>query len=142
MTKLTFDASTVEPAEGFTPVPAGRYNVIITESAMMYTKKGDGSYLKLVFKIIEGEHVNRLLWVNLNLDNPNSKAVEIAQRELSAICHACDLTIIEDSQELHGIPISAQVKIRPANGPYAPSNSVSGYKEAIETTEEEEAPWA
>jgi len=140
MTTLKFDASKV--AQEFTPIPAGRYNVIITDSVMMNTKKGDGNYLKLTFKIIEGKHVNKLLWANLNLDNPNPKAVEIAQRDLSKICIACGIPLIENTQELHGIPISACVTIRPASGPYAPSNTVSNYKEAVEAIEAtEEAPW-
>jgi hypothetical protein len=132
MANLNFDATTVEPNTGFDPIPPGRYNVMLTDSDYMPTKAGDGHYLKLTFKVIEGEYINRLIWSNLNLDNPNPKAVEIAQRELSALCRACDRLQIDDSQELHGIPISAQVKIRKGTGGYADQNTISAFKPAVE----------
>lgn len=143
MAKLTFDAANVEPAGDYEAIPPGRYNLMIIDSDMVPTKKGDGHYLKLTFKILEGNHAGRLLWSNLNLDNPNTKAVEIAQRELSAICRAIDLKggVEEDTEELHNIPLSAQVKIRPEQNGYPASNTVSGFKETIELTEDDAPPW-
>ena len=77
-----FDANEVEPANDLEPIPVGKYVAVITDSEMKPTKSGAGSYLQLTFQIIEGEHSGRLLWVRLNLDNPNATAVEIARREL------------------------------------------------------------
>jgi hypothetical protein len=128
MATLNFNAANVEPATGFDVIPPGRYNVMIVDSDMVETKAGTGHYLKLTFKVLEGEYINRLIWANLNLDNPNPKAVEIAQRELSGICRACGLTEIDDSQELHGIPMSGQVKIQKGTGGYDDSNTISGFK--------------
>jgi hypothetical protein len=138
----TFNANTVEPAGSIEPLPPGRYTVMITDSDWVQTKAGDGHYLKLTFKVIEGDGINRLIWTNLNLDNPNPKAVEIAQRELSAICRACDVMEVEDSQQLHGIPMSAQVKIRKGTDGYADQNTISGFKTADEDTGSADlAPW-
>lgn len=145
MAELNFDATTVKPNVGFEPIPNGRYNVVITDSDMKATSKGDGHYLKLTFKILDGEFVNRLVWKNLNLDNPNEKAVEIAQSDLSNICRACGLGVIADSQELHGIPMSGQVRIKPGSGGYGPSNDVNDFKEPIDSSAAattEAAPWA
>ena len=80
-----FDANEVEPANDLEPIPVGKYVAVITDSEMKPTKSGAGSYLQLTFQIIEGDHSGRLLWVRLNLDNPNATAVEIARRELSSI---------------------------------------------------------
>ena len=142
MAKLNeqFDATKIEVNE-FTPVPASRYNVVVTSSEMKQTKKGDGSYLALTFKILEGEYAGRLIWANLNLDNPNPKAVEIAQQDLASLCQACDLNLIEDSEELHNIPVSGQVKIKPEQNGYSAGNTISSFKEVIASTEDEPAPW-
>lgn len=111
---------------------------------MVPTKAGDGSYLKLTFKVIEGEYINRLIWSNLNLDNPNPKAVEIAQRELSALCRAIDVLDLEDSQQLHGIPLSGQVKIRKGTNGYADQNTISGFKPVADSAggSSDSPPWA
>ena len=140
MASLSFNATTAPQSTGFDPIPAGRYTVMIIDSMMCDTKAGNGSYLKLTFKILEGEHINRLIWTNLNLDNPNPKAVEIAQSELAAICRACDLSQIDDSQELHGIPMTAQIKVKPAQGGYDASNAITGFKK-YEEAGHARAPW-
>ena len=70
-----FDATQVEPTTNFEPVPAGKYEAVITESEMKPTKSGSGSYLQLSFQIVDGPFKNRLLWSRLNLSNPNNQAV-------------------------------------------------------------------
>lgn len=115
---------------GFDPIPAGRYNVMITDSSMHDTNAGDGQYLKLAFKVIEGKYSERMIWTNLNLINKNEKTVEIANRELVAICRSIGLTSVpEDSQELHGEPLNGKVKIIPAQGQYDATNSISFFRE-------------
>lgn len=128
----TFDASQVEPAGDFTPVPPGDYKVQIISSEMVATKTGNGHMLKLELEIVDGDQAGRKLYDRLNLDNPNSQAVEIAQRTLSAICHAVGRMSVQDSEELHMLPMVAVVKVDPprnVNGKeYGASNSVRTYK--------------
>jgi hypothetical protein len=88
MPALNFNANEVEPSVGFEPIPNGKYQAVIAESGFKSTKSGNGRYLELEFEVIEGEHKGRKLWARLNLENPNSTAVEIARAELSAICSA------------------------------------------------------
>ncbi len=124
-----FDATGIEPRAEFEHIPAGRYRAAITASNMVETKNGNGAYLSLEFTVLEGEYANRLVWARLNLDNPNAQAVEIAQRELSAVCHACGKLRIKDSSELHDIPIEINVKVKTdPEGRYEPSNEIRGYK--------------
>src|SRR5690606_36007197 len=53
------------------------------------------------------------IWRNLNLDNPNKTAVQIANQELAELCRACGFPGgIEDSEELHGIRFTAEVDIK------------------------------
>lgn len=132
-----FNANDVKPNEGFEPVPAGTYTVMITDSEMKSTAAGDGEYLKLTFKILdEGDFNGRLIWSNLNLVNKNDKAVEIAQRELSGICHAVGVLEPEDSQELHGVPMRAKVKIIPPKDGYDAQNGISFFKPVDEDQDE------
>lgn len=79
---------------------------------MKPTKSGSGKYLQFTFQIIEGEYANRLLWVRLNLNNPNGTAVEIARRELSSICRAVGVMVPTDSTDLHNLPCFIHVRVR------------------------------
>lgn len=128
MAQLNFDATQVEPTQAYELLPAGTYPAFITESDFMPTKNGSGSYLKLKFQIIEGEYTGRVLFTNLNLDNPNKTAVEIAQRDLSAICHAVGVLQASDSQQLHDRPMMIKVGIQPAKNGYEASNQIKGYE--------------
>lgn len=110
----TFDASAVEPSAPREIIPPGEYKAYIVGSEMKQTRAGTGEYLALDFAIIEGEYEHRHLWVNLNLINPNAQAVEIAERDLSAICRAVGRMQVSDSEELHNIPLTLVVKVRPA----------------------------
>jgi hypothetical protein len=51
-----FDASQVDPASSFDPIPAGKYLATITESETKPTKNGSGSYLQLTFRILDGPY--------------------------------------------------------------------------------------
>jgi hypothetical protein len=96
-----FDASTVEPAAAFELLPPGNYVVRIVQSEMRATKAGDGQYLWLEMDILDGPHQGRKLWDQLNLVNPKQQTVDIAQRTLSAICHAVGQMQVADSEQLH-----------------------------------------
>lgn len=130
----TFDATQVDPSAPFEVIPAGKYPVHIVASDMKPTKDGNGSYLWLELEILDGEHRGRKLYDRLNLDNPNQQAVDIANRALSAICHAVGKLHVNDSEELHFLPMEATVRVRPGrmeNGrQYDASNEVRGYAPA------------
>lgn len=128
MAQLNFNAATVAPQEAFENLPAGWYNARITGSEMKPTKDGGGSYLSLTMTVMDGPCVNRKIFDRLNLNNKNPKAVEIAYQTLSAICHATGVIQLQDSTQLHGIPLSVKVKVKPAEGGYSESNEVAGYK--------------
>lgn len=123
-----FDANDVKPQDTFEPLPAGWYPVIITESEFKPTKNNAGSYLQLTMTVIEGEYENRKIFDRLNLNNPNQTAVEIAQRALSAICHAVGVLTPSDSTELHDRPFEVKLSVRPAKDQYEPANDVKGYR--------------
>ena len=127
----SFNAAASDKLGDFTPVPAGVYIAQIEKSEMKETKNGEGHYLELMFKIIDGEHANRPVYERLNLHNANPQTVEIAQKTLATICEICAIDVLDDSEDLHNIPMSIKVVVIPAKAQYGESNGIKGY-EAIE----------
>lgn len=125
-----FDANQIEPSDDFEPIPAGKYNAVITDSEMKETKAGNGTYLQLAFQIIDGEYRNRMLWARLNLYNPSETAVKIAQAELSAICRAVGVLAPSDSVELHNLPLVIHVRCKKRSDTGEITNEIKGYSSA------------
>jgi hypothetical protein len=129
-----FDASTVEPAAPRELLPPGRYTAQIVQSEMRPTKAGDGQMLWLELDVLDGPYQGRKLWDQLNLVNRNQQAVEIAQRTLSAICHAVGQIQVSDSEQLHfrsmEITLAVEADSRDKHLPAAEQrkqNKVKGY---------------
>jgi len=164
MAILDFNADTVEPSSGFEVIPIGDYKAVVTASEMKDTKKGNGKYLQLTYDILEGKYKGRKLFDRLNLKNSNQKTVEIAQRDLSALCRAVGVMHPHDSGELHNKPFIISVIIQDPTAAYPnPSNAIKNRKsinggntlkntpvpaptpqqteELANTTKEEDMPW-
>jgi len=125
-----FNAMAVEPQTSYEPMPADWYKCVITKTEEKPTKKQNGSYLQLDIEVIEGKFAGRKVFDRLNLNNPNSVAVEIAQRALSSICRAIDVPNPQDSDELLDKPLMVKLAVRPASNGYEASNDVKGYASA------------
>ncbi|KZZ75265.1 hypothetical protein A3765_10615 [Oleiphilus sp. HI0130] len=128
MALINFNAHEVQPNTPMDAIPAGEYKVEITDTEMKPTKTG-GEYLQLTLRVTEGNFANRLIWDRLNLVNANATAQSIAMATLSQICHATGQMNINDSSQLHNIPLVAKVVVKD-NEQYGPKNEVKGYKSA------------
>lgn len=132
--ELNFDANQVKPADTFEPVPTAWYPVLITESETKATKDNTGAYLQLKVVIQGGDYDKRVAWARLNLQNSNPVAVEIAQRQLSSICHAVGVLQVRHSSQLHGRPLMARIVYKPevkddqGNVKYEAGNDIKGFK--------------
>ena len=140
-------------------LPAGQYLAHIVKSEMKPTKKKNGHYLNVHFKVLAPEPMKgRMFFTNLNLDNPGAVAMEIARKELNSICDACGKQGVTDSEEIHQIPMTIELGIEAATSQYPESNKILSYKSEDEfdgeasqegilvddmnEEEEEELPWA
>lgn len=142
MAILNFDANQVPPEEQLEALPAGWYNVQIVGSEIKPTVKG-GAYLQLDLQVLDGPYAGRRIFDRLNIQNENPTAVEIAYRRLSAYCHAVGVLKVEDSQQLHGIPLKVRVTVRTdPSGQYAPSNEVRAVKNINENVGDPVTPQA
>ncbi|MDA0341184.1 MAG: DUF669 domain-containing protein, partial [Proteobacteria bacterium] len=120
----TFDATSVEPNKPLEVLPPGKYPAQIVSSDMRVTKDGMGQYLLVELDVLDGPYQGRKLFDRLNLVNANPQTVEIAQRTLSAICHATARMQVQDSEELHLIPLLVDVQVQPPKNGYGESNKL------------------
>lgn len=127
---VNFDAASVAPQQALDAVPAGWYNMQITNSEMKPTKSNDGAFLQLEHTILDAPYAGRKVFNNLNLQNANPTAQEIAYATLSAICHAVGVIQVADSSVLHGKPMLVKVKVEAATAQNEARNAVTGYKAA------------
>jgi uncharacterized membrane protein len=127
MAKIGFNANQVEPSTPMDVLPAGKYLCMAIASELKPTKNGAGEYLQITFEVLDGTHKGRKIFERLNIRNSNKTAEDIAQRALSALCHAVSVIELDDSDQLHNIPVTLDVAIDPAKGEYSASNKVKGY---------------
>lgn len=129
-----FDSNDVPERADFTPVQAGTYTAMITDSEMKQTSKG-GDMLVLEVTIQGGEFDGRKVFERLNIKNDNQQAVDIAFQTLGQICKAVGKPVIKDSTELHNKKMSIDVVVDPAKPymkdgvqqPGSPQNRVRKY---------------
>lgn len=140
MATLNFNATEVTPSSTLEPIPAGKYQAVIVESELKMTKSGTGSYLELTFEIISGEFAKRRLWARLNIRNSNPKAVEIAQRDLSAICYAINVLHPQDSSELHDKLLTVTVRCVKNLDTGDIQNEIKGYSAPVSVSGVQTAP--
>ena len=124
-----FNPNEKEDMGTFAPLPVGEYAVEVNKTEYKQNSAETGHFLRIVFTVVEGEHKGRLLFSNLNLDNPNSDTVDRAERELATIAKACGVnTVIEDSDILHGKELIVDVIIKKATPNFPASNSIRNYQ--------------
>ena len=101
-----------EPAKDFEVLAPGKYVVQIEEAELKETKAGNGHYLRIQMVIVDGDHKNRKLWDNINLDNPEPTCVRIGKGELSALSRALGLKELDDEAQLVNGIVVAHVKVK------------------------------
>lgn len=112
-----FNSADVEPAAGrdHEPLPAGLYSCEISNSEVKENSKRTGHVLALELTVIEpAQHARRKLWSSINLSNASAEAERIGRSELSALCRAVGIPILEDSDQLFQKMLRVRTKIRPA----------------------------
>lgn len=122
-----FNPGEYEAPKTFEPLPAGWYTAMIENAEVKDTKRGDGKYLKVVFVIVGDEGKGRKLFTNINLANPNPKAVEIGQRELANLGQSLGLARVKDCTDLKDKVVECKVAIKKEDG-RDPDNEIKQYR--------------
>ncbi len=131
LSDINFDE--IKP-EAFEPIPNGRYEVEIVSSEQKLTKKAeasgnaqDGTMLCLRLKITCGKFKGRNVFNNLNIFNASEVAQRIGRQRLGEILDALGLTTVNESSELHGRPLVAQLKTKKGGDGYSDREEVVRY---------------
>lgn len=127
-----FNARNIPPASvGVSQLPVSDpklgHLVVITDSEVKPTKAGDGGLLELTCTIIDGEHKGASGTYRLNLWNPSEKARNIANAQMSALCHVTGVFDVQDSRQLHDKPFRVIVALQKGNEEN--KNNEAGYTE-------------
>ncbi len=115
-----FNAKDFDPTQGGGgSLPIGKHPVVIVESEVKANGANDGGYLELLLKIIDGPMTGTTGAYRLNLYNKSEKAVEIAHRQFSALCHVVGVYNVQDTQALHNLPFVIDVAFQKGHEPGA-----------------------
>lgn len=126
MAHIGFDTEQYQAAQGFDPLPAGKYEALITGSEVKPTKTG-GSMLVFEYTIIGPSYANRKVWSQHNVQNPSAEAERIGREQVKAIAAAVGVMRPTDSVELHGKPMTITIAIEKGKDGYPDRNVVRGW---------------
>lgn len=106
-----FVADEVDDKLDFAAIPAGKYLALISGSEVKVNKKQNGTIAVFKFQIIDGPHKNRIVYLNINLTNPNQDAVNIGKGDLKQIAKATGKPRFSNTEVVHNIPLVIELKV-------------------------------
>ena len=110
MAVLNFDATQIETTSR-DPVQPGTYEAVITESETRPCRNGQGLGINLTFEILSEAAKGRKVWYWINYLHPKAEAQRIGQEELARICKAVGIGHLDDTVQLHNIPMMITVAL-------------------------------
>jgi hypothetical protein len=130
-----FDSSQHNDMINFDPVQKDQYYGKIVDSEIKDSASTPGNrYIQLKVELMgkgleHGEDASgKFVWPMLHKWNKNEKAVNMANRELATIIRACKLVTVQDTMQLHEIPMLLDIDVIPADGQYPPKNEIKNYQ--------------
>jgi len=131
MANLGFVANVQDLPQGntgdFSPLPDGWYTATVASAEIKQTKAGTGSYISVRYDITGPTHQGRVVFGNLNISNPNTKAEEIGRQQLGDLMRAIGLDTVQDTDQLIGGQCQIKLVTRQQEG-YEPSNDIKSWK--------------
>lgn len=129
--RKAFDFSTVDIKDSFDPLPPNDYIIEMIDSEVRQTKVGDGEYMAARFRVCDGPYENRNFFINVTMESQNPVALSIGEKAMAQICAAVGLQkLLENTNELHNIPMLARLAIEEGKNGYPARNKVVWYKPA------------
>ena len=111
MATISFNAAEVQPSS-FDAIPAGVYEAVIANSESKPMKSGNGMGFNFEFEIISSDHKGRKVFSWITFEHRTSPdAQRIGREQLSAICRAVGVTQLNDTTQLHNLPMMITVAI-------------------------------
>ena len=111
MAQINFNAAEIETTSR-DAIPTGIYEAVVTDSEMRATKSGLGMGINLTFEILtEGPAKGRKVFSWINYEHPKVEAQRIGREELASLCKAVGVTELEDTVQLHNLPLVITVGV-------------------------------
>ena len=111
MARINFNAAEIETTSR-DAIPTGIYEAVVTDSEMRATKSGLGMGINLTFEILtEGPAKGRKVFSWINYEHPKVEAQRIGREELASLCKAVGVTELNDTAQLHNLPLMITVGI-------------------------------
>ena len=111
MATISFNAAEVQPSS-FDALPAGTYEAVIANSEAKPMKSGNGMGFNFEFEIVSGDHKGRKVFSWITFEHRTSPdAQRIGREQLSAICRAVGVTQLNDTAQLHNLPMMITVAL-------------------------------
>jgi len=111
MATISFNAAEVQPSS-FDALPAGTYEAVIANSEAKPMKSGNGMGFNFEFEIISGDCKGRKVFSWITFEHRTSPdAQRIGREQLSAICRAVGVQQLNDTAQLHNLPMTITVAI-------------------------------
>jgi Protein of unknown function (DUF669) len=137
----TFDPTTQE-GNSWDVMPVGEYVAQIVEASIQEPKSGDGCYLALTWKIVEGKFEGRQLWQRITFVHSSEQAQAIGRKTLKDLCVALDVNEqVDDAEVFLFKPVRIRLGIeRDKQGVYPDKNRISRILPLEAKSEEPEQP--
>jgi hypothetical protein len=143
---LGLDLGSVEPAQDFSPIPAGTYNVVPVEFTLNDTKDGAGKVVKARFEVADGQYAGKPIFENINIQNRSETAVSIGKKTLSSLLSAVGINVNQPTtmgliRSTIGKRVAAKVAVeQDKTGQYAAQNRIKAILPASNAPAQQAAP--
>jgi len=104
-------------------IDQGTYRAEIIKACIKETKKKNGEFIEITYRIMDNPFKWRYVWGRYNIKNPSVNAVEIGLRNLKALCMAVGIKSFDRPDELEGLELLVGVTIE-HSAAYGDSNTV------------------
>ena len=137
----TFDPETQE-GNSWDLLPVGEYVAQVVEASIEKPNSGDGYYLALTWKIVEGDYEGRQVWQRITCLHSSEQAQTIGRKTLKDLCVATGVAEQVDNAEVFLFkPVRIRLGIeRDKQGVYADKNRISRILPLEAKSEEPEQP--
>jgi hypothetical protein len=111
------------------PIAEGWYDAMIVSADVRDTKAGTGQYIAIRFDVTGPTNEGRVIFTNINISNPNPKAVEIGHQQLGRITEIANIAELTDTDQLIGMSMGIKVTVK-SDEQYGDRNEIRGYRES------------
>jgi hypothetical protein len=123
----SFNEQELPASQDFSPIPEGWYKAKIVNAEIKATKAGNGQFIAIRYDILSPTHTGRVVFGNINIRNPNTKAEEIGRIALGQLMRSIGLSKLEDTDQLISAEVMIKVSINKSET-YGDSNDVRAFK--------------